>query len=107
VKFSFLQLDLLKKQQIWSHKNSKTNTCPSDSKRRKILCHFGVKVKVLVVDNLKNLGANGEEYKEVEIFPSRKIGNMGLANFSEFYSPKLILLWILGTKKCDSLVANV
>jgi len=56
----FSTIGLLEKQQILVHKISKTSTCPSDSKRKKIPCHFGGKgfATLLVCDHLlrSNLG---------------------------------------------------
>jgi len=43
------------------------------------------KVEAPVVDNLSKFQPHGEEYELVEIFPCRKIGNMGILNFSKFY----------------------
>jgi len=43
------------------------------------------KVEAPLSDHLSNFGADSEQYEVVKIFPCRKIGNMGIINFSEFY----------------------
>jgi len=43
-------------------------------------------VEARVADHLSTFRADGEQYEVVEVFPHGKIGNMGIANFLEFYS---------------------
>jgi len=48
-------------------------------------CELLNKVEVPIVDHLSDFQADHEQYEEVIFLPCRKIGNMGTANFSEFY----------------------
>jgi len=45
------------------------------------------KVGVSIVDHLSDFEVDHKEYEASKILPCKKIGNMGNANFSKFFSP--------------------
>jgi len=51
----------------------------------KVVLASEYKVEAPLSNHLSNFGANGEQYEVVEFYPCRKIGNIGIRNFTKFY----------------------